>query len=150
MKLIKKIIVSGFLIGTVFLVACTNSDQNRDEDIIPTNQNQQDESDLDIDIKLDNEEDLGEVKEFNMIARQFEFEPKEIRVKKGDKVKFNIESVDVEHGISILEYGINVDLPVGETIAVEFTADKAGEFLLSCSVYCGGGHPIMTGKVIVE
>jgi len=37
----------------------------------------------------------GEVKEFDVIAKQFSFEPGVIEVNKGDKVILNIKSIDV-------------------------------------------------------
>lgn len=88
--------------------------------------------------------------EFNIIARKFEFEPSTIKVRQGDFVRFRVTSTDVDHGIAIDEYGINVKVPEGETKIVEFTADKKGEFTYRCSVFCGSGHERMTGLLIVD
>ena len=85
-----------------------------------------------------------------MKARKWEFEPSTIRVKKGDKVKLKIESVDVAHGFKISELGINKELKPGQITVVEFTADKIGEFEFFCSVFCGTGHKDMVGKLVVE
>lgn len=90
------------------------------------------------------------VRTFNVIAKQFEFIPSTIRVKKGNRVILNITSTDVEHGFAIDEYKINKTIPAGETITIDFIADKAGQFEFYCSVYCGSGNSNMRGKFIVE
>src|SRR3989338_5973863 len=91
----------------------------------------------------------GQVKEFKMTAKQFAFEPEIIEANKGDKVRLIVTSVDVPHGLSIPEYGINERLNPGKTVTVEFTADKTGSFTAFCSVFCGAGHSKMRGKIVV-
>ncbi len=90
------------------------------------------------------------IKEFTVTAKQFVFEPTIIEVNKGDKVKLIVTSTDLSHGFSILEYGINERVNPGESIIVEFIADKEGEFTMFCSVYCGENHSEMKGKLIVK
>ena len=90
------------------------------------------------------------VKEFDMAARQWAFEPSTITVNEGDKVILNIKSEDVTHGFAIFEFDVNERLAPGETKRVEFTADKKGEYVFFCSVPCGKGHKDMKGKLIVE
>lgn len=92
----------------------------------------------------------NKVREFTMTAKQWEFIPSNIVVSKGDIVKLHIESIDVEHGIALPDFGINEDLPVGEIVDIEFLADKAGTFVFRCSVFCGSGHTDMTGQLVVE
>ena len=92
----------------------------------------------------------GDFKEFKITAKQFAFEPETIEINKGDKVRLIVTSVDVPHGFSILEYGINERLNPGEPAAIEFTADKEGEFTMFCSVFCGSSHSDMKGKIIVK
>ena len=62
----------------------------------------------------------------------------------------NIENVDVTHGFSIFEFGVNEQLTPGKTTTVEFTADLVGEYVFFCTVPCGRGHSGMRGKLIVE
>lgn len=90
------------------------------------------------------------IKEFNITAKQWKFDPDTITVNKGDTVRLNIKSIDVAHGFSLPDFGINKYLEPGKTITVEFVADKTGEFLFLCSVYCGQGHGNMIGKIIVK
>ncbi len=92
----------------------------------------------------------GAVKEFTMTAKQWAFEPSEIRVTKGDTVKLKIKSVDVEHGFKLPDFGVDANLQPGQEVTVQFTADKAGTFTFSCNVFCGSGHSEMEGTLIVE
>ena len=89
------------------------------------------------------------VKEFKVEAKSWEFLPDTIEVKKGDKVRLLVTSLDVPHGLSIPEYGINERLDPGKTVTVEFTADKTGSFTAFCSVFCGAGHSKMGGQIVV-
>ena len=90
------------------------------------------------------------VKEFQLTAKQFAFEPSTIEVNKGDKVRLIVTSIDVPHGIAITEYGINKRLEPGKPVTIEFTAGKQGSFTAFCSVACGPGHRNMKGKIVVK
>lgn len=83
-------------------------------------------------------------------AKRWEFSPATVTVKKGDKVKLSIESMDVTHGFAIPDFDVSATLKPNETTVVEFTADKAGMFTFFCNVFCGQGHPNMKGTLIVE
>ena len=88
--------------------------------------------------------------EFKMTAKNYEFDPSIITVKKGEKVRLIITATDRDHGIKIQGYDIDQMLKKGETATIEFTASKAGTFEFKCSVYCGMGHRKMKGKLVVE
>lgn len=88
--------------------------------------------------------------EFTMTAKEFEFDPDVITVKKGEKVRLIVTATDRDHGIKIDALDINQVLKKGDTEIIEFTADKAGTFEFKCSVYCGKGHRRMKGKLVVE
>lgn len=92
----------------------------------------------------------GEVKEFTMTAKQFEFVPNTITVNQGDTVKLTITSIDVTHGFNLPDFGINERLNPGKPVTVEFVADKKGTFTFACSVPCGSGHSGMSGRLVVE
>lgn len=80
----------------------------------------------------------------NINAQMFSYSPDTITVKKGEKIRIVVNSVDTTHGIAIPDFGVS---GVG---SVEFTADKAGTFQFKCPTYCGSGHKEMTGTLIVE
>jgi cytochrome c oxidase subunit 2 len=88
--------------------------------------------------------------EFKITAKNWEFDPSVITVKKGEKVRLFITALDHDHGIKIPAYDIDQMLPKGSTATIEFTADKAGTFEFKCSVYCGRGHRKMKGQLVVE
>jgi len=92
----------------------------------------------------------GNIKAFSMTAKQWVFIPDTITVNEGDTVKLTIESVDVDHGVMISDFNVNEHLSPGETVNIEFVADKKGTFTFFCNVFCGSGHSGMEGKIIVE
>ena len=100
--------------------------------------------------KKNPEKYISKIKEIHLEAFRYGFSPAEIVVKKGDIVKIYATSRDVTHGVYIKAYGINVPVKKGEVKKIEFLADKAGEFVIRCSVYCGPGHDNMKAKLIVE
>lgn len=89
------------------------------------------------------------VKEFTMTAKNWDFEPSTISVKKGDTVRLHIKSVDVDHGFTLAAFGVSTKLKPGATETVEFTADKVGNHSFFCSVFCGAGHKEMRGTLTV-
>jgi cytochrome c oxidase subunit 2 len=88
--------------------------------------------------------------EFKITARRYSFEPGEIKVPCGTKVRLLITAEDREHGFNLDAFQIKRDLPKGETITVEFTANRTGIFPYRCWHVCGLGHGKMKGALIVE
>ena len=91
-----------------------------------------------------------QVREIQMTAKKYAFDPNTITVKKGEHVKLIITAVDHDHGFKLDEFGINQKLIRGAPTTIEFTADKAGTFPFKCSEFCGMGHGKMKGKLVVE
>jgi len=83
-------------------------------------------------------------KRIEITAKQFEFQPSEITVKKGQPVVLVIKSADVAHGLRFRELNLNVKIDKGGTAELPFTPDKTGDFVGHCSVFCGPGHGGMT------
>jgi cytochrome c oxidase subunit 2 len=84
-----------------------------------------------------------------VVARRFAFEPDSIELQKGVPVTLVLRSVDVPHGIRIRELNVDVKAPKGGSGEVQFTPQKAGDFMGHCSVFCGAGHGSMTLTVHV-
>ena len=145
----KKIIFYLGLIALIFLVGCSHTDKsNTSPDVssrVPAPGFEGIEEAI-----VNEEGNTGNVKEISITARQWGFDPNPIVVNKGDKVKLNIKSIDVTHGFSLPDFGINSKLNPGQTTTVEFTADKTGTFTFFCSVQCGEGHSNMKGTLIVN
>lgn len=117
------------------------------------------------------EEALGEPDvTIDIKAMRAEYQPAEIRVKKGQVVRIRLHGQDngladmpelqellglkefSGHGFQILGpydvwvTGIRKDV----TKEVIFKADIAGEFEFECTVFCSPDHYLMRGKLIVE
>lgn len=90
------------------------------------------------------------LKEFTLTASNFKFDVKEIKVKKGDRIKISLRSTEGMHDWVIDEFNARVrQIQAGQQDTAEFTADKAGRFQYYCSV---GTHRQMGmwGTLIVE
>jgi heme/copper-type cytochrome/quinol oxidase subunit 2 len=85
-----------------------------------------------------------------MTADEFTFTPDTIRVKKGDRVRIHLTSLDNGHGIGMQGYTQHIEVGAGQTKTLEFVADKSGNFTFYCNVFCGSGHRDMKGMLIVE
>ena len=95
------------------------------------------------------------VREIEVNAYQYGWEPENIVVKKGEKIRFMITSIDVPHGFElegIIIPGWDVDKSInkGDKTILEVNADEAGAWDLVCTIYCGPGHIGMRGKYIVK
>lgn len=84
-----------------------------------------------------------------VIAKQFEYSPAEITVKKGVPVTLEFTTSDVEHGFNCPELKINADIKPGAKADVTFTPEKVGRFSYFCDVKCGSGHRDMKGTIVV-
>ena len=95
------------------------------------------------------------VREINVKAVQYRWDPDTIVVKKGEKIRFIIESVDVSHGfelegIQIPGWDTDTAIKKDDKTILEVNADESGAWDLVCTVYCGPGHGGMRGKYIVR
>ena len=53
---------------------------------------------------------------------------------RGDIVRIKVTNIKGTHDFTLDEYGIKKTTSLNEEVVVEFTADKAGEFIYYCSV----------------
>jgi heme/copper-type cytochrome/quinol oxidase subunit 2 len=90
-------------------------------------------------------------KEVQMTAKAFEFSPSTVEVNAGTLIIFKITSLDRTHGFEI--DGVKnscVKIEKGQTVSVEYRAEKPGEVVFRCCVFCGGGHAGMKGKIVIR
>ena len=89
--------------------------------------------------------------EISVEANNWYFDPEVIRVKEGTVVKMTVHGVSGTHIFAIPEFSVKSKaVGPGETVTVEFVANKKGEFSFRCSLFCGEGHDGMRGTFIVE
>ncbi|HKM50798.1 MAG TPA: hypothetical protein VJZ75_06440 [Candidatus Bathyarchaeia archaeon] len=68
-----------------------------------------------------------------------------ITVHFGQRVIIDLRSLDITHGFAIDALNIQVFIPPGRTVTVDFVANQMGNFTYYCNTFCGIGHPYMHG-----
>ena len=87
-----------------------------------------------------------------ILASAFYYNPPEIEVPLGAKVKFIATTKDVIHGFQVAGTNINMMLEPGYISEYLAEMNQAGEYLILCNEYCGTGHTAMQSmlKVVDE
>ena len=85
-----------------------------------------------------------------VVAAKFDFDKREIRVRKGEAVTLQLSSPDFVHGFSIPDLDARIDLVPGRTVELALKPQHAGRFVFLCDNFCGEGHDRMTGVLVVE
>ena len=83
------------------------------------------------------------------VASAFRYEPAEVEIPAGSRVKVSVATTDVIHGFQIT--GTNVNFMVEPSLVSNYTYtfNHPGEYLVLCNEYCGIGHTDMTSIVKV-
>ena len=83
-------------------------------------------------------------------GQQFAWRPV-VQLKRGKQYRFLISSRDVQHGFSLVmeRHSINFQVLPGFVTAIRLTPEQVGEFAVVCNEFCGAGHHLMTGRIIV-
>ena len=140
------VLVGGFFLFNVG----SNSSSNSVEGIVVVEKSSSQDINIQKEEPSSETEEVPEIKEFNIIAKRWDFSPSTITVNEGDTVILNIESIDVTHGFTLPTFGVSEQLVSGNTVKVEFIADKKGTFSFFCNVFCGSGHSSMKGTLVVQ
>ncbi len=82
-------------------------------------------------------------------AKKFEFNPKEITLKKGEPVTIRLVSTDRAHGLLVKQLGIDLDAKPDAPAEITITPKETGTFGAICDHYCGAGHGNMKMTVTV-
>ncbi|MBT4539526.1 thioredoxin domain-containing protein [Candidatus Woesearchaeota archaeon] len=88
----------------------------------------------------------GETKEITLQAKRWLFNPQDVTVNKGDHVVLTIKPENLAFTFGLESFDVEEDVD-GQTV-VEFTADKSGDFVFTCSS-CEDWRG-MTGMLTVE
>jgi cytochrome c oxidase subunit II len=74
----------------------------------------------------------------------------EIHLPAGKPVKIVLRSIDVVHDFYVPQFRAKMDLVPGMETYFWLTPAKTGTFEILCAGYCGTGHPMMRGTVVVD
>jgi heme/copper-type cytochrome/quinol oxidase subunit 2 len=89
--------------------------------------------------------------EVYILTEQFEFMPDTIRLTANEHYSLVFLSPDVLHGVSLIQdKSLNgVVMPMMSSV-MSIEPMREGQILMLCTEYCGDGHDLMRGKIIVE
>jgi cytochrome c oxidase subunit 2 len=73
-----------------------------------------------------------------------------LKLKKGQTYRIHLSSLDLQHGFSVQPLNMNFQVVPGYDHVLTLTPTSAGEFSILCNEFCGIGHHLMTGRIIVE
>lgn len=73
-----------------------------------------------------------------------------LKFKKGQTYRLHVSSTDLQHGLSLQPMNMNFQILPGYDHVLTITPTEAGEFGIICNEFCGIGHHLMTGRIIVE
>ncbi len=72
-----------------------------------------------------------------------------LKLRKGARYTLHISSLDVNHGFSLYPVNVNFQIVPGYGYGLRVTPTEAGDFRILCNEFCGIGHHMMLGRVIV-
>lgn len=84
-----------------------------------------------------------------LYGRQWQWYPI-LELKKGEQYRLHLSSLDIQHGFSLQPLNLNFQVLPGQDYVLTFTPTTAGEYRMLCNEYCGIGHHLMTGKIVVK
>jgi cytochrome c oxidase subunit 2 len=84
-----------------------------------------------------------------LLARMWQWYPV-LKLKKGQQYRLHVSSMDLNHGFSLLPVNMNFHILPGYDHVLTITPTQTGTFDIICNEFCGIGHHMMTGRIIVE
>ncbi len=84
-----------------------------------------------------------------LIGKNWQWYPV-LKFKKGVEYRLHISSFDYQHGFCLLPMNMNFHVMPGYDHVITITPTETGKFKIICNEFCGAGHQIMTGMIIVE
>lgn len=84
-----------------------------------------------------------------LLARMWQFTPI-LKLKKGQTYRLHMSSPDLQHGFSLQPLNMNFQVVPGYDHVLTITPESTGTYDIICNEFCGAGHHMMTGKIIVE
>lgn len=84
-----------------------------------------------------------------LLARMWQWYPV-LKLRKGQTYRVHISSMDLQHGFSLQPLNMNFQVLPTYDHVLTLTPTSAGEFSIVCNEFCGIGHHLMTGRILVE
>jgi len=84
-----------------------------------------------------------------LVAKAWQWTPI-IELQKGQTYRLHLASLDYNHGFSLQPVNMNFQVVPGLDYVLTLTPNQAGEFSIICNEYCGIGHHLMSGKIVVK
>ena len=73
-----------------------------------------------------------------------------LRLQRGVEYTLHLSALDVNHGFSLYPINVNFQVVPGYDYGLRVTPNAAGDFRIICNEFCGIGHHVMVGRVIVD
>jgi cytochrome c oxidase subunit 2 len=73
-----------------------------------------------------------------------------LKLRAGQTYRLHISSLDLQHGFSLQPVNMNFQILPGYDHVLTITPNRAGEYTVICNEFCGIGHHLMTGRILVE
>jgi cytochrome c oxidase subunit 2 len=84
-----------------------------------------------------------------LLGAQFQWTPV-LRLQQGAEYTLHLSSLDVNHGFNLYPFNVNFQVVPGYDYGLRVTPTEAGDYRIVCNEFCGVGHHLMVGRVIVE
>lgn len=82
-------------------------------------------------------------------ASNYRFSPKVIEIGLGEEVDLYIESAQGVHGFKCPALEVDELIRPDQPVTIRIVAKKIGKVPFYCSHFCGWGHLLMRGKIVV-
>lgn len=73
-----------------------------------------------------------------------------LKLRMGQTYRLHLSSMDLVHGFSLQPLNMNFMVLPGYDHVLTITPTTSGEFSIVCNEFCGIGHHLMSGRIIVE
>ncbi|MDP2873473.1 MAG: PBP1A family penicillin-binding protein [Bacillota bacterium] len=85
-----------------------------------------------------------------VVMNASKYDPAVIQVSHGNRVRLALTAVDQAYGFALQGYGVSALCPAGQTVTLDFVADRAGTFYFFCNMDIGDTRSKMVGRLVVN
>lgn len=83
-----------------------------------------------------------------LLGRMWQWYPV-LKLKKDTSYTLHMSSLDVNHGFSLYPLNINFQVVPGYDYGLRIVPNEVGDLRIICNEFCGVGHHMMVGKILV-